>query len=361
MITYSGEDNKLAVSGKYIRIAKRFFFEHLGIAIHWNAKHELGSLFQLLLYAFSRNLSAEEASKEMKIEYSDALVASADTLLGRLKTIEKCAIERAFSNTVKRLLKKFVKTNAIVAIDYHDIPYYGDKSDCNVLGSKHQRGTNWCHQYATLEIVLGEHRLTLVVKKLSVDEHEKASVIRQLIQTAKEYVTIDLILLDRGFYAIECIRTLKTQRLKFIMPVPRNKAIKKTIKENDNNLPIIIKNIVGKEKNCETYNLAMIRGKTTGKKIAPVFCFATNFTNKTAEQITDLYRKRWSIETGYKSKKKFRIKTSTTSNVIRMLYFYFECILYNAWYETKNILPITIESFKQIMRCLIKEDINPIT
>jgi hypothetical protein len=279
-------DNKLAVSGKFIRIVRKFFFEELSIEIHWNAKHELGSLFQLLLYAFSRNLSAEEASKEMKAEYSDALVASADTLLGRLKTIEKCAIERAFSNTVKRLMKKFVKTNATVAIDYHDIPYYGDKSDCNVLGSKHQRGTNWCHQYATLEIVIGEHRLTIAVKKLSVDDHEKAIVIRQLIQTAKEYVTIDLILLDRGFYAIECIRTLKHQYLKFIMPVPRNSAIKKTIKENDNDLPIVIQNMVGKEKDCETYNLAMIRGKTKGKKIAPVFCFATNFTNKTAEQIS---------------------------------------------------------------------------
>lgn len=236
-----------------------------------------------------------------------------------------------------------------------------NKSDCNVLGSKHQRGTNWCHQYATLEIVVGKHRLTLAVKKLSVDEHEKAIVIRQLIQKAKEYVRIDLILLDRGFYAIECIRTLKHQYLKFIMPVPRNNAIKKTIKANDNYLPIVIQTTVGDEKNCESYNLAMIRGKTRGKKIASVFCFATNFIDKTAEQITELYRKRWSIETGYKSKKKFRIKTSTTSNVVRMLYFYLECVLYNSWYETKNITPVTIESFKQMMRCIIKEEINPIT
>lgn len=361
MTIYPNMSNKLAVPGKFIRIVRRFFFEKLGFEFHWNAKHELGSLFQLLLYAFSNNLSAEEASKEMKIEYSDALIASADTLLGRLKTIEKCAIERAFSNTIARLMKKFIKTNSIVAIDYHDIPYYGDKSDCNVLGSNHQRGTNYCHQYATLEIVIGEHRLTLAVKKLNVDEHEKASVIRQLIQTAKEYVRIDLILLDRGFYAIECIRTLKTQRLKFIMPVPRNNAIKKTIKENDNDLPIVIQTTVGKEKNCETYNLAMIRGKAKGKKIAPVFCFATNFTDKTAEQITELYRKRWSIETGYKSKKKFRIRTSTTNNVVRMLYFYFECLLYNAWYETKNIVLVTIESFKQMMHCLIKEEIKPTT
>ena len=119
-----------------------------------------------------------------------------------------------------------MKTSALVAIDYHDIPYYGNRNDCNVLGSKHQRGTNWCHQYATLEIVVGAHRLTLAVKKLSEDEKEKAIVIRQLICEAKTYVTIDAILLDRAFYAIECIRTLKQQRLKFIMPVPRNKNIK---------------------------------------------------------------------------------------------------------------------------------------
>jgi hypothetical protein len=355
------KEDKLAVSGKYVRIVRRFFFEHLGIVIHWNTKHELGRLFQLILYAFVHNISAEEACKQMKVEYSDELVASADTLLGRLKTIEKCAIEHAFDNTVKRLLKKFAKTNAIVAIDYHDIPYYGDNGDCNVIGSKHQRGTNWCHQYATLEIVIGAHRLTLAVKKLSADEHEKALIIRQLILKAKEYVQIDLILLDRGFYAIECIRTLKNQRLKFIMPVPRNNSIKTQIKENSFELPTIIQTTMGHEKNCETYNLAMIRGKTSGKKIAPVFCFATNYTNKTPEQITQLYRKRWSIETGYKSKKKFRIRTSTTSNVVRMLYFYFECLFYNIWHETKNIIAITIESFKQIIRHTIKTEIYSIT
>lgn len=361
MVMCPNTNNKLALSGKYIRIVKKFFFEELGIKIAKNAKHKLGNLFSLLNYMFSHNMSAEEACHEMKIEYPDALVASADRLLGRLKLIEKQVIENAFDNVIKRLLKKFIKTHADIAIDYHDIPYYGNKNDCNVMGSKHQRGTNYCHQYATLEIVLGEHRLTIAVKKLSMDDCEKAIVIRQLIQKAKQYVHIDLILIDRGFYAVECIRTLKEQYLKFIMPVPRNSAIKKSIKANDNNLPIIIQNTVGSKKNFETYNLCMIRGKTKGKRIAPVFCFATNFTDKIPEQITEQYRERWSIETGYKSKKKFRVRTSTTSNIIRMLYFYFECLFYNIWYETKNIIPITLDSFKQMMRFEIKKEINSIT
>ncbi|MEI7961520.1 MAG: transposase [archaeon] len=361
MTISSSTNNKLALPGKFVRIVKKHFFLGLGIKIAKNAKYDHGKLFLLLNYMFSHNMSAEEASKEMKVDYPDALVASADRILGRLKTVQRHAVERAFDKTIKHLMKKFLKTNAVVAIDYHDVPYYGDRNDCNVLGSKHQRGTNWCHQYASLEIVVGEHRLTIAVNKLSEDEREKAIVIRELIQTAKRYVHIDLILIDRAFYSVECIRTLKAQRLKFIMPVPRNNAIKKTIKENDNDLPIVIKNAVGKEKNCETYNLAMIRGKTKGKRIAPVHCFATNYTGKTAEQISELYRKRWSIETGYKSKKKFRVRTSTTSNIIRMLYFYFECLFYNIWCETKNLIPITIDSFKQMMRNIIKEEINPIT
>lgn len=361
MTVYLCVGNKLAVSGKFIRIVRRFFFEKLGIKIAKYAKHKLGNLFLFVNYMFSHNMSAEEASKEMPLDFPDALIASADRLLARLKTIEKKNICQAFDGTIKRLLKKFSKTHATIAIDYHDIPYYGDKNDCNILGSKHQRGTNWCHQYATLEIVIGEHRLTIAVKKLSVDEHEKARVIRELIQTAKQYVHIDLILLDRAFYSVECVRTLKAQRLKYILPVPRNNAIKKSIKASDNDLPIVIANKVGKEKDCETYNLAMIRGKTKGKKIAPVHCFATNYNDKTAEQIAELYRKRWSIETGYKSKKKFRVRTSTTSNVVRMLYFYFECLFYNIWYETKSFAPITLDSFKQTMRSFIKTEICPIT
>lgn len=346
----SEETKKPVVFAKQARIIRRFFFEQLDIQPNYNSRHKLAQLFQLLLYMFVNQLSAEEASHQLKIECSDALVASADTLLRRLKQTNSKQVCKAFNSTVKRMLKEHSKQRCMIAIDYHDIPYYGDKNSPWVRGTKRQRGTNYCHQFATLEIVEGKSRLTLAVRKLSVDDDSKASVIKELIQIARKHPQIAVILLDRAFYNVACIRALKLLRTRFVMPVPKDKAIKRAVKEHANKLPIVVQHCIGKQ---ETFNLCMIHGETKEPdKPRPVYCFATNIQTDNAHYIKELYRKRWSIETGYKTKKRFRAKTSTCNNPVRMLYFYMECLLYNAWYNARNAAATTIATFKKLVEKL---------
>ena len=304
-------------------------------------------MFQLLLYMFVNQLSAEEASSQLKIECSDVLVASADTLLRRLKQADEKLLRKAFSSTVKRMLKSHAKARSIMAIDYHDIPYYGNKNNPHIRGTKRQRGTNYCHQFATLEIVEGQCRLTLAVRKLSVDDDSKAAVIEELIGIARKHAQIAIILLDRAFYGLACIRTLKLLRVKFVMAVPKDKAVKQAIRENANKLPTVVQHCISGE---ETFNLCMIHGEAKDPdKPRPVYCFATNIITDNAEHIAELYRKRWSIETGYKTKKQFRAKTSTANNTVRELYFFMECLLYNAWYNVRNAATATIATFKKVI------------
>lgn len=355
---FTSNTDKILISGKQVRIIKRFFFERLGIQPNYNSRHALWSLFQLLLYMFVNQLSAEEASSQLKIECSDVLVASADTLLRRLKQTDEKLLRKAFNSTVKRMLKGHAKERSIMAIDYHDIPYYGDRNSPHVRGTKRQRGTNYCHQYATLEIVEGQCRLTLAVRKLSVDDDSKAAVIEELICIARKHAQIACILLDRAFYGLACIRTLKLLRTKFVMAVPKDKAVKQAIKENTNKLPTVVQHCISGQ---ETFNLCMIHGEAKEpSKPRPVYCFATNIITDNAEHIAELYRKRWSIETGYKTKKQFRAKTSTANNTIRELYFFMECLLYNAWYNVRNAATTTIATFKKVIEKLAATNLaNP--
>ena len=295
--------DKILCASKQKRILRKFFFEKLGITPNYNSSHDLAKLFNLLEYAYANALSAEEASIQMRIEVSDSLVASADTLLRRLKEADKNAVEKAFNNTVKRFMKSLDLQKYVIAIDYHDIPYYGDKNDAWIRGTKRQRGTNWCHQYATLEIVNGEKRFTLAVKKLSVDNDEKALVIKELIDIARKHVQISHILVDRGFYSIECIRVLKQLRFPYIMPVVKDKKMKPFMDKNAKNVPCVLQYTIGKKENCETFNLAL---KWLEKKDVPmkIVGFATNM-NSTVKEIAELYSLRWSIETGYRSKNVF--------------------------------------------------------
>lgn len=43
------------------------------------------------------------------------------------------------------------------------------------------------------------------------------------------------------------------------------------------------------------------------------------------------YRKRWDIERGYKSIKRFMAATTSKNFVLRFFYFAFACLLYSVW------------------------------
>jgi hypothetical protein len=51
-------------------------------------------------------------------------------------------------------------THHDAAIDFHDIPYYGDKNTPGIRGIKPKNGTSWGHSFCTLDII-GDTKLTL--------------------------------------------------------------------------------------------------------------------------------------------------------------------------------------------------------
>ncbi len=61
--------------------------------------------------------------------------------------------------------------------------------------------------------------------------------------------------------------------------------------------------------------------------------FATNLDieEKNAFDLFTQYRKRWGIETSYRVKNDFRVKTTSKNYVIRLFYFLLSVCLYNLW------------------------------
>jgi len=86
--------------------------------------------------------------------------------------------------------------------------------------------------------------------------------------------------------------------------------------------------------------------------------FATNKDLKSIEEfeksIPDEYKKRWNIETDYRVKNDFKIRTCTKSPVARTLFFIIQCTLYNILNMLKSVLQITAHEMKSI----IDEDIG---
>ena len=76
--------------------------------------------------------------------------------------------------------------------------------------------------------------------------------------------------------------------------------------------------------------------------------FATNLPINNAsdfiKKIPEEYRKRWNIETGYRVKNAFKIRTCSKSPIARSLFFLIQCLLYNI--ESLLKLVIEIDAYK---------------
>ncbi|MEE9174969.1 MAG: transposase [Thermodesulfobacteriota bacterium] len=245
--------------------------------------------------------------------------------------------ENIFETTYKMAKKQRVFEKPVdVAIDITDQLYYGDEKNPMVVRIKAQRGTSYAFRFATINIVERGRRFTLLALPMS-ELTTKEKVVKKLIDYAKSKIKIRTVYLDRGFFNCKIINLLNEMDVEFLMPAIKNSRIKNLMKEHSD--PKII-----------DYQMGITRGGHKGKKLfrsdASHFnlvivddgegskrVFATNLDieEKNAFNLFIMYRKRWGIETSYRVKGDFRVKTTSKNYVVRLFYFLFSVCLYNLW------------------------------
>ncbi len=306
----------------------------IDLKIGFNSRYHQEDIFNLILMASINTTSTESMVIELKDVESKKGIPSADIVsyhiekqgyFGLLYQLDQVVDSSHQLAAKRRLFGKY----AALAIDIHEIPYYGEVNNPLIMGCKHNRGTSYCYKYATIDVVEKNQRFTLKVIPLT-PLSKNEDIVRKLLEHAMKYVHIKYVLLDRGFFSIEVIKILEILKLKYIMPVPKNDRIKEIIKDNSNKKRYFLIYSMGRKKNKITFNL-MVKYSEKDKEYHP---FATNFEikyEKDIDCIAELYRKRWGIETGYRVKKDFLAKTTTERCTIRMFYFMVSVILYNFW------------------------------
>jgi hypothetical protein len=295
-----------------------------------NSSYTQKQILSIAIYASVEHISAESASKELEG------MPSADDVLyhmnkQNLNTIQSC-VDSLMSYSLRRARKHFriPRTKKLTtAIDFHEIPYYGNRNGEGmrfwVVGSKRKGGTNYFLRYATVDIVHKGMRFTLFVLPVSVFKTtEKA--IHALVEAAKKHVNVNLVLLDRAFCNIKSIKKLEALGVSYVMPKPMDKKTKKVVKECLKNSITSMRYRMGTKKNFVEFNLIVYKDANTKDAVA----FATNKSTDPA-WTAETYRRRWGIETGYRVKKDFRAKTTSTSHNVRVIYFLLSVILYNLW------------------------------
>ncbi len=187
----------------------------------------------------------------------------------------------------------------VLAIDWHDIMYYGDPSAEGVVGAMPKNGSCRAYRFATASVLLNGQRLTLAVTPM-LDRCALWHVKRLLACIDQSGLTVKLLLFDRGYYSTALMRCLDECGFKYIIHVPwHGKSLKAGVDR-------LHTTTTHKKSRIEqaTFRLVTVLQR---KKL---LIFATNTSLKRC-WVRKMFRRRWGIETSYRVIGMFLAKTTS--------------------------------------------------
>jgi len=326
------------------------------------AKYSQQDAINVIAYAAtSTNNSIEAAANELRRKMPDASIPCADTVHSHIKTANRIegilSFFRALNSVFLELLK-IPNTPQDFAIDFHNEGYYGDKNAEGVRGIQPKNGTSWGYVYFTLDW-LGDPTHTLDIVNVTGLNKDYAALVEGVVQRIRVMgLQIGTILADRELFNLAAILKLYELGADFIMAAKIDKRIKKLLarhKREHGRKSAIFTYKFRDERSPEFYLVAIPNPdydpmKRGGKGNRDFYLFATSIAFGSPEEfvkrVPKEYRRRWKIETGYRVKKEFKIRTCSRSYVTRVLFFVVQCIMHNFLNVLKRILRVTAHQLK---------------
>ena len=284
------------------------------------AWYDKQDLIELTLHAAVMNSFAEGTANSLRCQ---GKVPTSETLLDYIKTVTcdemlanaEAQIERSINQlTLKRVRLKDVG----VAFDWHDQPYYG-KPAPGMVGTQPKRGTCYAFSFLTASILTPRRRLVLCIIPLTSRESLVDLVLALLERIQKRVEGMGYVAYDNGFQDSELIKELQNRRIPFILPLRDTVKLKRRWRWMR----------YARRFNYRTKGVEVDVVEAQDAKGRRYF-LATNIA-ASPKRVLRLYKRRWGIETSYRKIGEFLPKTTSRSWVIRIFYFVFACLIYNAW------------------------------
>ena len=357
------------------------------VSHRYNARYGAKDLHHALMSLSISNGYAESGMRRLVVEASSLDVPSGSWVRDAVESVQEgrmiVMLNDALQSTLDKVKPFDVFTTSVVAgLDKHKVPRYDSTTDRGYLTrGKYERGTTTYETYATLQCVEEGRRAQIACEHVGLFD-ENTDLIDMLLTSAKlEEIDISLLLLDREFFSCTVINGLKRLRQIFLMPCRLTKSVKQALIEYGRRTrkPVsnhTIRGYGGDQQQEASFTLVILPKRGCEKESDPLkryIPFATNIqTGKILWNISRLskdYRLRWGIETGYNAIEQFRARTTSRNHSLRLLYFYYALILYNAWLlanltlarnickHLKNPI-ITVQMLKAVFNRTITESIS---
>jgi len=262
-----------------------------------------------------------------------------ETVFSRLQKADFEKIKTAFLSILKpiyHLFKRLLRNRKIaLAFDITDEPFYGKIEGFWIHAEQPVRGCTGCFKFLTMSAVNRDNKLILGSLPVSRGA-DIVELIMELLQQAKQFVSPEILLFDRGFDNLELLARLQEAKERYQILWRKHAWAKKIFKKMKRGELREVNRIstYSKDKSKHKIKVRFVlikryRRFANGK--AYNWVFATNTRQKSQHFYVDKYRKRWGIETIFRVLDNIQIKTTSKNEVIRYFITMFCCLVYNLW------------------------------
>jgi hypothetical protein len=211
----------------------------------------------------------------------------------------------------------------MVAIDVHNVAYYGPPTP-DVVGGPKKQGTKWFFAYATAVLLHKRRRYTVALAPL-LPKTKPHEIVRLLLeQIAEKGLEIRGVTLDSAFDSGDTLLLLQERQFAYSVPLRRKgkgRNARNACFEGKHNQVRWTEWITEKTRRQVRTRTLLWKGRAK----TMVFAFqgwsgdhARN-VHQQAERLRQLYRRRFGIETSYRQKNQAKATTTSRDPVYRLL------------------------------------------
>lgn len=306
------------------------FCKFFDLDIGDNATYDEEKVARVLRHAAENKISVGEAAEQLK-ELGSKVPSGSDVLYHllrhNLRWFKRC-FRGIIDDTLRQARKaRLFRVPVDIAIDFNDIPWYG-KLLYFIVRDRAKDGTKRFIRFATVSVVVRGKRLVLDVMPVT-SKTTKEEVVATLIGSARRWVKIRRVLLDRGFYSVKVVKLLRRLRLKYLMPAKETAPVKELMQKLLRTRRRITRHTI-RSTSGSVGCILFIAWNEERRKWQP---FITNIKvhSRNRETLAESYRRRWSIETSYRMKNNFKAKSCSKKYAVRYIQFMLCICMYNFW------------------------------
>ena len=291
------------------------------------------------------------------ISYVETVSNKADTLHRHIKQNSENDLKKSFEFNTRKAIGRMGLGRCMLAVDPTAELYYGKNGKLNVRQKKFENGTDEAFTYVVLSVV--EPRPLPLMALPYKQGDDLTALVKELLEYARSLpITIQCVLFDRGFYIGDLISYLSSAKIRYLIFVPQNKAMKKFIAQTNDIDSFNHEIKYNKRKSWwRVQTKIVVIHDILRREKDYYWCFATNL--RQSLYLISKYKQRWQIETDFRVHDEARIKTKSNEPIIRYFYFLTSMILLANW-EVNRLLHPEI-SFKKYLKFIQEEFEKEIT